>query len=416
MNTLIISLKNMEIAGGIENAIYYLVKQFIQAGDKVICLKNTKGIIDDSFKLLLENKQIDIVEINPIKLFWYKNVYLNIPKDGKIVAFVSNMREYSYIETIKHNLRIENINIFYWIPHYLGAGVFTEEYWPKIIQIFLKKWLSNMYKKMDDNNNIYYGNKRHLASFTNHYHYIPNCCVEKILNTPYYLIPRKEFDMNDCILRSKREVINIVAIARIVFPHKGFILGLVRVIDNLIVKYPHIRLRIVGDGDDMSVLKAEVDKVNKKVTGCITLVGIVPPEKLNEYCKGAHLNIGVASTVSIGASNGVISIPARSYSCSCEVYGYLPEAKENTLSTKPGEPVNKYIEDIILMPSDRFIDLSYKSYCTYNNTSIIQFRKLLLSMSNLDTKISISWIYRQYFIWGYRFANIFTFMKKRRTN
>ncbi len=416
MNILLIARKSMCV-GGIETNLYNLVKQFVEFGYRVIWLKPQGGVIDRAYDSMLTSNSIEIVNINPSKLFWYKKIILNISDHDHIVAFTSNMIEFCIIDKVKDHFDILNIDIFYWTPHYLGVGIFHEERFPKVLQKPLRAWLSKMYCKMDVNNNILYGNHRHMKAFSEHYQFNVHAEIDnKLFDGKVYTKSTPTFNKKDCLKRALRETVNIVAVGRVIFPHKGFILGLVDAFNIMHQRYPQLRLTIVGDGPDMNVLKVKISKCSIDAQNHITLTGIVPPDQLSQYFKDAHLNIGVAATVSAGALNGVISIPARSYSNSCEVYGYLPESKSKNLSDTPGLAVEDFILDLITMSKERFIELSENSYNTYSKTDKIAFATKLLNTSNIDRNKCLTSIYRAFFLWGYRIANIFTFVKHTRTN
>ncbi len=416
MNILVIARKSMGV-GGIETNIYNLVKQFLDFGYRVIWLKPQGGVIDRAYESMLTSDYIEIININPRKRSWYKKLSLNVSDSDHLVAFTSNMIEFCIIDKVKEFYNIRNLDMFYWTPHYLGVGVFPEERFPKLLQKPLRSWLSKMYCEMDVNNNILYGNHRHMEAFSGHYQYNVNAEIDnKLFDGKVYTKKIPDFNKQDCLKRAIRETVNIVAVGRIIFPHKGFILGLVDAFNMMHRQYPQLRLTIVGDGPDMNVLKGKISKCSIDTQNHITLTGTVPPDQLSRYFKNAHLNIGVAATVSAGSLNGVISIPARSYSNSGEVYGYLPESKSKNLSDIPGLAVENFILDVITMSKERFIELSENSYNTYSKTDKIAFATKLLNTSNIDRNKCLTSIYRAFFLWGYRIANIFTFVKHTRTN
>lgn len=98
----------------------------------------------------------------------------------------------------------------------------------------------------------------------------------------------------------------------------------------------------------------------------IKLLGEASPDEISNYMKEAHLNISVAGAVGDGARNGVLSIPARNYCIGeCEVYGYLPDSRLKSTSLEKGILVDDFIEEVILMSNEEYIQKCIDSYNTY---------------------------------------------------
>ena len=113
------------------------------------------------------------------------------------------------------------------------------------------------------------------------------------------------------IKKAKRECFNIVSISRFDFPHKGYLLGLIRAYGRLKEKYPQVALCIIGYGPGKPLVEKEIKRLNKKAQQDLSLLGEVDSADFPKVLKEMHLNISVAGSVGVGARNGVLSIPAR---------------------------------------------------------------------------------------------------------
>ena len=74
----------------------------------------------------------------------------------------------------------------------------------------------------------------------------------------------------------------------------------------------------------------------------------------------------MAGCASAGAKIGLLTLPARHYTEKCEVYGFIPESKEMTTSEKPGKPAKDFIEYVINMNENEYLEKSKASYDCYN--------------------------------------------------
>ena len=140
------------------------------------------------------------------------------------------------------------------------------------------------------------------------------------------------------------------------------------------------------------VSKKVLEKQSEQVKKSIHLVGKIKYSDLKKYFKNANLNIGVASTISDGASTSLISIPVRHYSYNCEGYGFLPESLKFTTSTLPGISIDVFIEKVLNMTLDEYLFFSKKSHeCFYIDAEEIDSRYYReLNNQNVQNRSTIS--------------------------
>lgn len=89
----------------------------------------------------------------------------------------------------------------------------------------------------------------------------------------------------------------------------------------------------------------------------IELIGEVSPIALGDYYKKADLNVSVAAAASGGAREGTLTLVGRNF-CGdvCEVYGFYDECSNMTTSLIPGNNVEPYIEDVLSMEEDDYVN------------------------------------------------------------
>ena len=95
---------------------------------------------------------------------------------------------------------------------------------------------------------------------------------------------------------------------------------------KLVHEYPHIKLLIIGDGPDKSILIELINSLDENVKNRICLRSPVTPAELSEIMRDCNLNVSVAGCATMGARCGVLTLPARHYNYDCEVYGFIPDS------------------------------------------------------------------------------------------
>ena len=212
-----------------------------------------------------------------------------------------------------------NIDSFFWVPHFKEAGVFVEERVCKPLKPLMRKYIGKIIYSMELNNNIIYVNKSHLDALTHKYGYkVENENTKLLTGSTREILP---FDDELALKRCARQDFNIITVGRFSFPHKAYLIGLIKSYGVLKEKYKQLKLTIIGYGPDEDKVIEEIEKLSVAAKNDVHYVGKVPYDDLRRYFEDANLNIGVAGTIADGAVTGLISIPVRHYSEVCEGYG-----------------------------------------------------------------------------------------------
>ena len=222
---------------------------------------------------------------------------------------------------------------------------------------------------MNDACQIRYFSNEHIRKMTDEYHYTPN------MSTPIKM-PRVDtlspFDEQQRRNVWKREEFRIISVSRFDFPHKAYIIGLIDAYEEIKKKYSNVTLMIVGYGHSLTDIKERISLLDAHSQSGITMIGETNYDDLPALYNEANLNISVAGCCCLGAKNGVLSIPARHFSYSCEVYGFLPDSINMITSAEPGCPVIPYIEETINMTEDEYVKKCYAGHHydeTFSNKS-----------------------------------------------
>lgn len=386
VSTIVILYDHM-LTGGIENYIINLILACKKKGYRIIWISPVDRKIAPEFKDILLDDYITIINCYKRHMQWFKydDIVFNTNEIVRILSFT--VFDFYRSEQIrkKYSKKCE-MHSFYLIPHFTGNPYFIERYFNGKMKSIIKKIMQSKINGMIKNNNIVFFSKRHIKSLSENYNIKINNADEKLL-APYINI--EPFDYNNADERSERNNFNIITIGRFEFPHKGYIIGLVKTFAKLKQKYPFLTLNIIGYGDNEQQLLDVIKETSPKIQEDIKLIGQVSPLRLSEYFRKSHLNISVAGAVKDGAHCGVISLPARHYTYECEVYGYLPESKDSILSDIPGIPVDVFIEEVINMSKQNFIDMCKKSYDTFD-TRETNNPLYILDRKNIEIQKQIS--------------------------
>lgn len=155
-----------------------------------------------------------------------------------------------------------------------------------------------------------------------------------------YEIREIEKDLIKKKTENRKEEFCILAVARADFPFKGYLLGLVEGIQDIMGEYENAILTIISHGSDFERLEKAVKE--SSVSSQINLINKVPYNELDHYYKKAHVYIGMGSTLIEAAQYGAIPLVAKSYDEKLKIKKYFFYERPEILGTI--EDID-YIED-----------------------------------------------------------------------
>lgn len=355
---LIINYRNMLI-GGIENYIYQLTKAQLRNGCKIIWLCDPDTKIAKQYEDIFNDSLIERHCVNVHSIHWAKTIRIKFNDDFKYTILSFNL--YDHIRAQIWAKNNENVATMFCIPHFKGSLLFPEEEYTGVLRKIIASNVSKIYKCCDNYGQLLYFSPHHREAINTRYDLTLIDDDKRMLKEVVY--PRK-FPMKIVEEKAKerKDKFNIISVGRMEFPHKGYMVGLVDAFEAIRVHRDGVSLFYIGDGPSRYELEKRINKLPEKYKKDVHLLGFIKPDDLAYYFDKAHINISVAGGMTEGAKNGVVSIPTRHYSYTCEVYGFLPDSIERNLSDEPGQSVVPFIEHVMNMSDQDYVKYSKLSY------------------------------------------------------
>lgn len=363
--TLAVLHSTLEI-GGVQQNCFQLMKYAAEQGYRVVWLYSSPKRIADAYSGL--NGKI---EAYPYKIDRsYKNIICDphFCENESINLLTFTPGDMHCAILLAHNNRNCHITPLYIVSNTKGRYNYIERYYWGIFASIVYKKFKSIIHQWHDAGLIRYFHIKQYDAYNQSYGINSTSPHDLIWKSLYPLPP---LDKEVIEQRTERKGFNIISVSRFDFPHKQYLLGLIKDFAVLKQKYPHIQLHIVGYGHDEDKVTSLIRTLPIEVQNDITLYGQKSTDEIVELMKNMHLNISVAGCVGLGARTGLLSIPARNF-CGpeCEVYGYLPESKDKTVATEPGHRAIDFIEEVINMTDDEYRRKCVDSYNAYKVTDV----------------------------------------------
>ena len=358
--TLIVMHSTMAI-GGVQQNFVDLMRYAVSQGHRVIWLYAAPMRIADAYKDILSG--IEAIEYTLDYTNTVLTPKLHLEKDETVKWLTSIPSDMHRVILYASQSVCKNITPLYVISNTKGRYNYIENYyWGPFKKVVYKRY-QDIVQKWHECGLIRYFDIKHFDTYKSVY----GIDYDKPMDLVWkYMYPLPPLDESALAKRVERKVFNIISVTRFDFPHKQYLLGLIKDFANLKKKYCQLQLHIVGYGQDENIVKNLIASLPTSTQSSITLYGQKSEKEIKVIMQSMHLNISVAACVGLGAMNGVLSIPARNF-CGdeLEVYGYLPNSRNMTVSTDPGERALKYIEDVINMLDEVYMQKCIDSYNAY---------------------------------------------------
>lgn len=362
MNEVLIVIQPLLGVGGIETYFYNLMRGNLVRGRRVIWLCDENPKVDDSFDGLLAMDGLEAIPFRSAKTRFPKRLQLNLHEEDRVAIICAYTRFLLVAERLKRRLVCRTVNVFYLMPHFVGALQFPERVAPKLMQPILRSWYRDLVLKWLDNGEYLFFDQKHINALTKNYSISrPNLqslivpCVREM----------RYFDDKRALTKAKtrNEQFRIVCSSRFEFPHKGFILGVLDDFVELKTKYSQIALTIVGDGPGKGDVERRLAGMTDDVRSSIELLGFLSPSRFDKVLEDAHLHVSLAGCLAIGARCGTLSLPARHYTTDFQTPGfYTASSFEGGMVTSPCDDGMQYLIEAIEMPDDEYVELSCESF------------------------------------------------------
>lgn len=186
-------------------------------------------------------------------------------------------------------------------------------------------------------------------------------------------------------IREKKDF-NILTIGRMTFPFKGYVFGLVDIFEELYEKYPFLSLTVVGTGEDEDEFEVHLKNIKEKIKRRITWIKGAPYEQLNSYIADAKLYVGMGTTVIDAVNDGVPALSIGSYTYKCKGYDFFHTDPANLGGIEGECDITPYIETVINMPDDEYMDLCRKDHKALYIYDIETVGTQILEFKNINRK------------------------------
>lgn len=358
MNVLFVFRYYQFNVGGIQTWVYNMVKELVRENNKVLILTKLDNPIYEEYRTLFSKPPVTLLD-------YCHEANGNYSDYERVVYYTFTLEDYANSCKVKKSSPISNFDLFYAVPNFKGYDYYYDEPFSGWSGNVINKRLAAIFNNMHRANQIRYFSSSHIEMMTSRYHY-------EIMDRTDFFVPEiakiAPFDEKQRHEIWCRKEFRIITVSRFDFPHKAYIIGLIDAYEELKRKYPFLTLYIVGFGHSLGEIEERIKLLDEKARSGITMVGQTPYDDLPELYRDANLNISVAGCCVLGAKNGVLSIPARHFSYSCEVYGFLPDSIKMTTSADPGSPVAPYIENVINMSEDEYVEKCRAGHHAFETT------------------------------------------------
>lgn len=361
-NAIIINLDDFRI-GGIQTNFARIIKALGNTENNIDFYWYTKSpeLIDNEFKQILKSVKAKTV-LTHKKIWWFKFEKIDYREYDKIVIISFNLYDYVRNEKICKKVEKNKVNNILFIPHYKGKDSFLEYEYNGIMRKYIHSRVKKIYEELYDFKSLFFFAPKQAETVSEIYSLDIKNIKDVLLKGPND-IPK--YNRENTIRKYNRNSFNIIAVTRMDFPHKGYVIGLIDSFCELLEIHTNLYLTIVGYGPNEDILLEKINKLPCRIKGKVNYVGKLEPSELEKYMQDADLNISLAGCVGIGAINGVISLPVRHYTYACETYGFLPESKGKTVCEEPGDSIEKYIEAVLNFNEEEYEKYTLASYRTY---------------------------------------------------
>lgn len=362
--TLIVLYRSLSV-GGIENYVIRVIRNALKSGKRVIWICNIGCIYSPIYRDVIEDPCLEIEEINFSGLNIYKLPSLHFTENENVKVLVFDIFRLYQAYKLRKKYKRVCFDILYCVPHFTGSTILPEQdFRLKIVNTFLKKRFAEIYDKIFQEGNLYFFASKHYDIIQKEYNIRFSSPHDYLLP---YLETREKYDEDSFRNVYHSDNFTILSAGRFEFPHKGYLLGLIKEYGKLKYKYPHLKLLIIGDGPDRDKVKLSIQDLPEDMRKDVIVRAPLSVDDLKQIMKTVNLNISVAGCASLGARMGLVTLPARHYVYDCEVYGFFPDSRFFTTDTKPGVPVNQYIEQVINMDEEEYIHYSKLAYHTFDD-------------------------------------------------
>lgn len=366
-NVLVFCYSDMRL-GGIQKIIYGYVEYFLTRGGAVIWVAPEKHSVDPGHRKLINPETITICSEKQAEAYLKD---LCGTYDTTVVILSFRPSDYLKMAKLEAALPDQDIRNYMTVAHYKGTHLFLEENYRGRHRSPKFEIAKSFYEKLLENKSLFFCSLKQAEAFEAHYG-IP--MPEKSV----FVIPASRVHPGvgeDCI-RGRHGKQNIISVCRFSFPHKGYVLGLIRAYGTLKETYPKLKLTLIGYGDGTARVEKELQALKPQVRKDVTVIPGVSTDKLPEYFAEASVAVGLAGAASTSAAAALITLVARHYCETGEVYGSYPDCWEKTVSEEPGVDMVPQLERVLNLDEESYLAESLATRRAYENRVVPRLKDI----------------------------------------
>lgn len=362
MSTIVVFRYDQFGIGGIQTWIYTAIKQLIRDKTTILLLTNRRRHIYDGFMAVFNSEFVSLLDYSE-EYEWDYNQF------SLVKYYTFTLEGYARACQIKQKYRTLSFDLFYCVPNFKGLDYYYDSPFNGVVKNYINKRLSRIFGNLNTANQIRYFSISHIETMTKLYNY------SILSDSADLLVPQVDsaslpFDSEVRRNVWGRDEFRIITVSRFDFPHKAYIIGLIDAYEIIRKQNPRVSLWIVGYGHSLNEINNRISKLSLDAQSGITMIGETSYDDLPRLFEDSNLNISVAGCCLLGAKCGVLSIPARHYSYTCEVYGFIPDSMKMITSSEPGQPVLPFIEKTIAMSENEYIEKCLAGYNASNKETV----------------------------------------------
>lgn len=345
--------------GGIQRIILYNVKLFLQKDAQVVWIADKKPYIHPGYKEIINDNTISICTDDEAH---HLVKQLAEQYDICAVCMSFSVNAFLAMSALEAQHPTQDIRNYLVIPHYSGNGLFLEENYTASKRRCAFKTMREFYTTLVNNGNLLFCNIKQAESFEKHYDY-------SVEDHSGCLLPSlgMQEEVTEDVIRNRIGKKNILSVCRFDFPHKSYVLGLIRAFAVLREELGDAKLTLIGYGVDESRVRKEIAMLEPHIQESICVIPGVPSDQLHICFDNATVSVGLAGAASSAAGRSLITLVARHYCEDCEVYGSYADGEGMTLREDPGVAVLPELRRVFGLSEEAYVEESLRTRAVYEN-------------------------------------------------
>lgn len=370
------------MSGGTATLSYRLSKEYRKRGFKVLYVC---GQVNDTNNFSLFKQQNMEIIVSKSSA-WYRRIKDKVVNADEVVVWVYSYELFSVAEKIKHIRKQLDTNIYLYVVHErcLIRGVEVKNGLYEKLCSWINSINTSYIKTVEQNNELLFMEQAIVELTETHLNMQFQNISDKVLALPYF------FEEVSIDIENRKKI--ITTMARIDFPFKGYMIGLIDIFSRHYKEYG-LELWIIGAGESEGELKEKIDSLNDDVRKNIKLLGNIEYSKIKDILKDSYVFVGMGTGILDAASVMLPSIGVQAYRYECLGNGFFnenPGALGYMSDKEELHSIEKELIEIFKLSKEEYKGLCYQENSAARNYyGIDKFLSKLESIHKGDKKHSL---------------------------